>query len=72
MEDKQCMPAKGPGRYLCKGGGRHRVAPGRCLTVAVLLIWDGLLLYMIMGCLIDPVYGAVFVAVVSVYLGYLL
>ena len=42
----------------------------RWLTVTVLLAWDGLLLYMIVDCLIEPVYGAAFVAVVSFYLGY--
>ena len=41
----------------------------RYLMVIVLLTWDGLLLYMIAECLIEPVYGAAFVAVVSVYLG---
>lgn len=48
---------------------RHRW-PGRWQTVIVLLALDGLLLYMIVHCLIEPVYGAVLVAVVSVYLGY--
>ena len=43
---------------------------GKYLVVLVLLAWDGLLLYMIVDCLIEPVYGAAFVAVVSVYLGY--
>lgn len=42
----------------------------RWITVGVLLAWDGLLLYMIVECLIAPVYGAAFVAVVSCYLGY--
>ena len=42
----------------------------RKMTVTVLLLWDGLLLYMIVRCLIDGVYGAVFMAVVSVTLGY--
>ena len=42
----------------------------RWLMVTVLLAWDGLLLYMIVDCLIEPVYGAAFVAVVSFYLGY--
>ena len=47
-------------------------ALGRWVTVGILLVWDGLLLYMIVRCLIEPVYGAAFVAVVSVYLGNLL
>lgn len=42
----------------------------RWLNVAILLCWDGLLLYMILRCLVHPVYGAVLVAGVSVYLGY--
>lgn len=65
------------GRY----GGRGRFLPQkdrrgvRCcrwLTVMLLVIWDGVLLYMIACCLIEPVYGAAFTAVISVYLGYLL
>lgn len=44
----------------------------RYMTVTVLLLWDGLLLYMIIHCLIDGVYGAAFIAVLSVYLGYTL
>lgn len=54
-------------------GAPHPPRPGRIgrwLTVTVLLAWDGLLLYMIVHCLIEPVYGAAFVAVVSIYLGY--
>ena len=57
---------------------RHPKRAGRSLrcrrymTVTVLLLWDGLLLYMIIHCLIDGVYGAVFMAVISVYLGYTL
>ena len=42
----------------------------RWVTVMVLLLWDGLLLYMIVRCLIEPVYGAAFVGAVSMYLGY--
>lgn len=42
----------------------------RYMTVTVLLLWDGLLLYMIVKCLIDGVYGAVFMTVISIYLGY--
>lgn len=48
---------------------RHR-SIGHWMTVTVLLAWDGLLLYMIVHCLIEPVYGAAFVAAVSIYLGY--
>ena len=40
------------------------------LAVMVLLLWDGLLLYMIVSCLIEAVYGAVFIAVISIYMGY--
>lgn len=56
------------GRYLTRRYRETRVR--KCLAVLVLLAWDGLLLYMIVDCLIEPVYGAAFVAVVSVYLGY--
>jgi len=42
----------------------------RWVMVIMLLAWDGLLLHMIVHCLIEPVYGAAFVAVVSVNLGY--
>ena len=65
MEQEQ---RKTNGRYLSRrywGTGR-----GKWLAVLVLLAWDGLLLYMIVDCLIELVYGAAFVAVVSVYLGY--
>ena len=64
------------GRYLTREDNRRFSAyrrVRRCrryLTVAVLLFWDGLLLYMIFRCFIVPVYGAVFVAAVSVCLGY--
>ena len=54
------------GRFL---HGRRYRKMGRCLAVIILLAWDGLLMYMIVECLIEPVYGAAFVAVVSVYLG---
>ena len=56
------------GRYLSRQHRRTRY--GKYLAVLVLLAWDGLLLYMIVDCLIEPVYGAAFVAVVSMYLGY--
>ena len=56
------------GRYLSR---RYRgIRFRKYLSVLVLLVWDGLLLYMIVDCLIEPVYGAAFVAVISVYLGY--
>lgn len=71
--------SNGPGKYLTpadrealqrqrRSSGRRRCR--RYLSVTVLLLWDGLLLYMIVKCLIDGVYGAAFVAVISVYLGY--
>ena len=68
-----------PGKYLTQADRaalqRQRRSSGRrrcrqIVAVTVLLLWDGLLLYMIVQCLIDGVYGAVFVAVISVYLGY--
>ena len=43
---------------------------GWWMKVILLVFWDGLLLYMIVGTLIVPVYGAAFIAVVSIYLGY--
>lgn len=58
-----------PGRYLSPGGRRRR-PPGQWIRVAVLVVWDGLLLYMILECLIEPVYGAAFASAISVYLGY--
>lgn len=55
------------------GSGRKRSAKfRRCLTVLVLLCWDGLLLYMILRCLIQPACGGLFIAIVSINLGYLL
>ena len=62
---------KESGRYLYNSRTekvQHRKL-GKYLSVILLLAWDGLLLYMIVECLIEPVYGAAFVAVVSVYLG---
>ena len=59
------------GRFLNNGShqaARHKKRGGY-LSVILLLAWDGLLLYMIVKCLIEPVYGAAFVAVVSIYLG---
>ena len=68
-----------PGKYLTRAdrealqrqrrhSGRKRCR--RYMTVTVLLLWDGVLLYMIIKCLIDAVFGAVFVAVISVTMGY--
>ena len=61
--------AEKQGRYQAAGG---RSPGGLCrwMCVMVLLIWDGVLLYMIAECLIAPVYGAVFVGVISIYLGF--
>lgn len=60
------------GRFLLpQESGRCRCKKNnRWLWVTVLLAWDGLLMYMIVRCLIEPVYGAVFVAAVSINLGY--
>lgn len=66
MEEKR-RGQKPVGRFLPYG---QQSRLGRWLTVLVLLAWDGLLLYMIVECLIEPVYGAAFVGAVSVYLGY--
>ena len=67
MEEKY---RNGGGRFLTQQRpGRSTRRIRRWLLVTVLLAWDGLLLYMIVECLIEPVYGAAFVAVVSVYLG---
>lgn len=65
-----------PGRYLTapsarkKDGGRQVRKAGKWLLIAVLVCWDGLLLYMIVRCLIHAVYGGLFIAIVSIYLGY--
>lgn len=76
---KKNIAAPGPGKYLNRADRealqRQRRSSAikrirRKMTVTVLLLWDGLLLYMIVRCLIDGVYGAVFMAVVSVTLGY--
>ena len=73
-KEKGCPDPRG-GRYLPQEEGKpsgsvRKKRRGRYLTVAVLLLWDGLLLYMIVRCLIVPVYGAVFIGTVSVCLGY--
>ena len=68
-----------PGKYLSRADReaiqrqRRRLAVKRFqryMTVTVLLLWDGILLYMIIGCLMDAVWGAVFIAVISVTMGY--
>ena len=78
MKKKERKPAP-PGKYLTPADReairrqRHSGAVRRCrryMTVTVLLLWDGLLLYMIVKCLIDGVYGAAFMAVISVTMGY--
>lgn len=56
------------GRFLAAEYRERK--PVRWLRISLLVLWDGVLLYMIVGCLIEPVYGAAFVAVVSMYLGY--
>ena len=71
MKEERIGKQEDYGRFL---KGSHRRTMGRCgirqcLSLILLLVWDGLLLYMIVECLIAPVYGAAFVAVVSVYLG---
>lgn len=49
---------------------RKRNPWGRCVMVVILLLWDGTILYMILHCLIAPAWGAVFMSVLSVYMGY--
>lgn len=61
---------EGGGRFLLSRRTDRRGRISQWLCITVLLAWDGLLLYMIVHCLIEPVYGAVFVAAVSIYLGY--
>ncbi|MBQ2854494.1 MAG: hypothetical protein IJE81_03370 [Oscillospiraceae bacterium] len=66
MEDE-----RRPGLFLAeKNRHPNRRRRRQWQMAAVLLLWDGVLLYMIVRCLIEPVYGGVFIAVVSVYLGY--
>ena len=67
--DRKNAASPQQGRFL-KGGGGHAGRLCRGLRVIMLLVWDGILLYMIAECLISPVYGGAFVAVVSIYLGY--
>lgn len=81
MKERKSSNPVQPGKFLSRADRealqRQRRSSGirRCrryLTIMVLLLWDGLLLYMIVQCLIDGVYGAVFIAVLSVYMGYLM
>lgn len=67
MEDES--ERRSVGRFQSGRPGRSRKQI-RWIAVIVLLTWDGLLLYMIVGCLVEPVYGAVLLAMVSVCLGY--
>ena len=71
VKEEKTWEKKEQGRFLNDSGhGTVRYKKtGRYLSVILLLAWDGLLLYMIVKCLIEPVYGAAFVAVVSVCLG---
>ena len=73
MNEGKKMKTPETGRYL-PNNTRHRknmpIRLRQCVTVLVLLSWDGLLLYMIVRCLIEPVYGGLFIAIVSVYMGY--
>ena len=70
MEAETEKHGRNTGRFLEKRRSLWRRRIAGYLTVTVLLTWDGLLLYMIVRRLIEPVYGAAFVAVVSIYLGY--
>ena len=73
MEEETNTGANRAGRFLPHQGrskaGKKKGCPK---MAAVLLLWDCLLVYMIRGNLIEPVYGAAFVAAVSAYMGYLL
>lgn len=70
--DGKTVKRNGAGRFLPEREIRpaRRRSGIRWLTVTMLLIWDGVLMYMIVRCLIEPVYGAAFIAVLSIYLGY--
>ena len=68
MEEIRKGAGSRTGRFLRPAG--RRSSAGRWLGAAALLAWDGVLLYMIAEQLIQPVYGAAFVAVGSVYMGY--
>ena len=68
-----------PGKYLCQrdwewmqrqNRSRKRRLRKQFFAVMVLLLWDGVLLYMIITGRIEVGYGAIFVAVVSLYAGY--
>jgi hypothetical protein len=70
--DEKPVKRKAAGQFLPEREirpARHRGGI-RWLTVTMLLIWDGVLMYMIVRCLIEPVCGAAFIAVLSIYLGY--
>lgn len=67
--DEGNRKSRSAGCYLTPGE-RNRVRYRRVLMITMLLIWDGVLLYMIVKCLIEAVYGAAFVAAISIYLGY--
>ena len=69
-EGKARQPAAGRFLHKREAGQQRRRRIGHWMTVTMLLIWDGVLLYMIVKCLIEPVYGAAFIAVLSIYLGY--
>ena len=70
MKQERTADLEQAGRFL---NSRRRNVQSRnlmrCLSVIFLVVWDGVLLYMIAQSLIVPVYGAAFVVVVSVYLG---
>ena len=75
MENRKAKHPREAGRYLepspqPPSRRRRPVKWKRLVVVLVLLSWDGLLLYMILRCLIVPVYGGLFLAAVSVCLGY--
>ena len=76
MKERKKTDIQIPGKYLTAVSRQPAkrksrcVSLGRWITVLVLLSWDGLLLYMIVRCLIEPVYGGLFIAVVSIYMGY--
>lgn len=67
------------GKYLCQQDWewmqrqnriRKRRRCKQVFAVMVLLLWDGVLLYMIITGRIAVGYGAIFVAVISMYTGY--
>ena len=68
MEDQKGKTPKPEGKFLKQPKIRRGIIGW--LLIVLLLAWDGLLLNMILKELIEPVYGAAFVGVVSIYLGY--